>query len=171
MGRTPLLVDEDASCPCDVYFKYRSAVQLDAKKMTLDVSMGRSTLSEALEEARLLLVRAMRHGLTLYVALGNSAPDFCGLFCDPAFFPRAVFDRAAVTALCDHAAGLDLNGSEDPFALALRPSDCRQADTFCVNAGFEVIVCSHFKLEDFESFLCGRLPMELLQPIAPITLH
>ena len=38
-----------------------------------------------------------------------------------------------------------------------------------MRAGFEVVVCTHFQVDDFAGFLDGALPMEKLQPICPYT--
>ena len=46
---------------------------------------------------------------------------------------------------------------------------CTEHGVFIMRAGFEVVVCSHFHVDDFGGFLEGALPMDKLQPIAPYT--
>lgn len=156
---------------------------VEAKKVVVDVALGRATIEDARESLRLQLVDAMRYGQTLYIRLADSAADFMGSLCDDACFPVAVFDRAAVDGLVEYREGSVKNlwGSDHPFASVLREADLGQGGVFQpryshktlseradgVVDGFEVVCCTQFGPSEFASMLASALPLPRLQPIWP----
>jgi hypothetical protein len=151
----------------DSYFTYRHAVFVEAKALFLRERTG-TPRAELMEELRCALVNAMRHGLTLYVRLANGACDFVNTYSAADTWPLDVFDAPTVGQLGAFAdEGRNLAESSHPLAAVLR-SDDLQHGVFVPKKGFEVVVCTHFKLDDYADFLDGRLPMGRMQPIVPL---
>lgn len=166
-AKTPLLVDTSEHHAVDSYFTYRHAVFVEAKALFLRERTG-TPRAELMEELRCALVNAMRHGLTLYVRLANGACDFVNTYSAADTWPLDVFDAPTVGQLGAFAdEGRNLAESSHPLAAVLR-SDDLQHGVFVPKKGFEVVVCTHFKLDDYADFLDGRLPMGRMQPIVPL---
>ena len=180
-GRTPLLVDNSQDRVVDTFFSYQRSQVLEAKKMLVDERQGK-TRTAVLEHARKQLVKTLRLGQTFYIRLANSACDFVGKYSGPDTIPMALFDVEQVAALnsqfgseygsATQEVGANLWGADDrsPFAAVLREEDTDKG-VFVPQRGFEVVVCTHLGVEDYEEFLDGKLPMEQLQPIAVIPQH
>ena len=176
--KTPLLVDRSAHHAVDTFYKYEHAEIVDAKRLFMSERAG-TPRPELMEGLRRQLVNAMRHGLTLYIRLENSACDFVGRYSAPDTFPLELFDAPFVEDFVeehgslfalpgyDARAGRNLAESGHPLAMVLRDPDTL-AGAFTPRFGFTVVVCSHFAVSDFHEFLDGRLPMQMLQPIAPL---
>ena len=182
-GKTPLLVDNSEDRVVDTYFSYQQAQILEAKKFVVEERQGMAR-SAILERARAQLVKALRLGQIVYMRLSNSACDFCHKYSGADTLPLDLFDAKAVAELNEnYAAGLgkhfdaadeearyvgaNLWGAESPFAAVLREEDTERG-VFVPRRGFEVVVCTHLGMGDFEELLAGRLPMSQLQPIAAV---
>lgn len=139
-GRTPLLIDRSPQHVVDSFYSYRHAEFLEGKQLFME-ERGGTPRPELMERARKQLVNAMRHGLTLYIRLANSACDFVGRYSGDDTLPLAVFDQATVKSLIEEFAagwirpgcetreeGNNLFGSFHPLAAVLRPTDLR---AFC----------------------------------------
>ena len=167
LGRTVLLIDTSDDAVVDTFYTYNAALTIEAKRMVLDVARKSATLDETLEQCRVQLVNAMRFGKTLYVRLADSACDFANTFHADDKFPLSVFDRKAVANNLFHA--------PHPLSEVLREHDLSQgifqprfshkAAVDGISLGFEVVLCTRFSTDEFESFLHSALPMALLQPI------
>ena len=167
--KTPLLVDTSAHHVCDSYFTYKHADFVEAKSLFMRERNG-TPREELLEELRVKLVNAMRHGLTLYVRMTNTACDFVNKYHGSDTWPIDVFHAPTVAALATLAEeGVNLLESDHPFAAVVRPRDdgCRHG-VFVPKPGFEVVVCTYFGVDSFAEFLAGSLPMEHMQPIVPV---
>ena len=169
--RTPLIVDASEHHVCDTFFTYRHAQFVEAKALFLRERNG-TPREELMEELRCHLVNAMRHGHILYVRLGSSACDFVGTYHGRDTFPLEVFHAPTIASLGRLAEdGVNLFESDHPLAAVLRESDpgC-QHGVFVLKPGFEVVVCTHFGVDDYADFLFldGRLPMDEMQPIVPV---
>lgn len=177
LGRTVLLIDTSDDAVVDTFYTYNAALTIEAKRMVLDVARKSATLDETLEQCRVQLVNAMRFGKTLYVRLADSACDFANTFHADDKFPLSVFDRKAVASLEDYKEGSanNLFHASHPLSAVLREHDLSQgifqprfshkAAVDGISLGFEVVLCTRFSTDEFESFLHSSLPMALLQPI------
>ena len=72
---------------------------VEAKRLVLDEVQGVRSRETILEDLRKQLVSAMRFGQTLYIRLADGAPNFNNNYCDPAFFPLALFDHEHLRSL------------------------------------------------------------------------
>ena len=80
-GRTPLILDTSPDDKLSTYLSYQpNVVLLEARKMIVDSS--KLPLLVVMDHARSRLVAAMKHGKTLVVRMGTSAPDFKATFND-----------------------------------------------------------------------------------------
>merc|ERR1711959_853613 len=160
-GKTPLLLDSTEHNAVDTFYSYQMAQVIEGKKL---VMQGRDPagLAAVMEEARTLLVRAMAKGFTLYLRMTNCAADVTGKYQDAQTLPVEVWDRLEVEKVLD----AELTGS--PFEGVVREADTDEyggVDSLFVHKDFRVIVCSQFKVEDYEEFLARALPLEKMQPI------
>merc|ERR1711977_690370 len=148
-GKTPLLLDQTENKVMDTFFQYQNAQIVEAKKL---IMQGRTPdgLAEVLDEARMQLVRSMGRGYTLYVRMTNSAADFRGKYNNPEMFPIEVMDRAVVEGALEEE--ITEQGNH-PLAGVVRD----------VHKEFNVVVCSHFKVEDYEEFLSKSIPLDKCQ--------
>jgi hypothetical protein len=80
---TPLVIDRSATHAVDSFFQYKGTV-LNAKAMSLDISVRKQPYEEVMERQRCVLALSIMHGKTCVVACYNSAPDFVGTFNDAA---------------------------------------------------------------------------------------
>lgn len=73
-GLTPIVLDTSVDDKVCTFFSYQpDMVILEAKSLIFD---ARKDLLSAMEKARRALVSAMKHGKTLVIRLGTTAPDF-----------------------------------------------------------------------------------------------
>mmetsp|Transcript_24839 Transcript_24839/g.42049 ORF Transcript_24839/g.42049 Transcript_24839/m.42049 type:complete len:308 (-) Transcript_24839:38-961(-) len=80
-GKTVLIIDNSEDEKVCTYLSYQTDIgMLEAKAMIQKYSSN--SLLAALEYGRRLLVNAMKHGKTLVIRLGSSAPDFKDSFHD-----------------------------------------------------------------------------------------
>lgn len=80
-GKTPLIIDTSDDEKVCTYLSYQTDHSiLEAKSMIL--KLASHSLLDALEYARRMLVNAMKHGKTLVIRMGTSAPDFKSTFHD-----------------------------------------------------------------------------------------
>ena len=139
-GRTPLLVDHSPQHVVDSFYSYKDTEFLEGKQLFME-ERGGTSRPELMERARKQLVNAMRHGLTLYIRLANSACDFVGRYSGDDTLPLAIFDQSTTESLIEEYAagwirpgcetredGKNLFGSIHPLAAVLRPTDL---NTFC----------------------------------------
>jgi hypothetical protein len=106
-GKTPILIDNSQDEKVITYYSYQTdSILLEAKSMILQQASG--SLQSAMEIGRKALANAMRHGKTLIVRMGQSAPDFRNTLndrvlqskmkdldlTDISFFPEDVFVEA-----------------------------------------------------------------------------
>ena len=182
-SKTPLLIDATSERLVDTFYSYQAAIIVEAKKMVLDVAMKRATHEEVMESLRLQLVNCMKFGQTLYIRMADSACDFRNTFTSDDHFPLGVFDRATIDSLTDFrdCGGENLWGSAHPLAKVLREADLVQGifqARFSHKAksgdedddkreGFDVVVATQFKPDDFAEMLADALPLAQLQPIYP----
>merc|ERR1712093_101842 len=160
-GKTPLLLDSTEHNAVDTFYSYQMAQVIEGKKL---VMKGRDPagLAAVMEEARTLLVQAMAKGYALYLRMTNCAADVTGKYQDAQTLPVEVWDRLEVEKVLD----AELTGS--PFEGVVREADTDEyggVDSLFVHKDFRVIVCSQFKVEDYEEFLARALPLEKMQPI------
>mmetsp|Transcript_7692 Transcript_7692/g.11412 ORF Transcript_7692/g.11412 Transcript_7692/m.11412 type:complete len:130 (+) Transcript_7692:31-420(+) len=103
-GKTPLVLDSSIDEKVCTYYSYQTdAIILEARSMIMQSS---NSLKDALEIGRRALSNAMRHGKTLVIRMGTSAPDFrstlndsnlataMGKPLDESYFPEQVFVEA-----------------------------------------------------------------------------
>lgn len=172
-GRTPLLIDNTKDRVVDTFFLYRHAQVLEAKEMVVDERTGRRSRAQVLERARVRLVNALRYGQTFYIRMANTATSFKTHYTSVDSLPIELFDHRSIEALYDGSslpAGNNLYGSTHPLAAALREADTDHG-IFYVRPGFEVLVSTHHRADDFEELLARALPLEKLQPILPHVVH
>eukprot|EP00316_Scyphosphaera_apsteinii_P023708 CAMPEP_0119299544 /NCGR_PEP_ID=MMETSP1333-20130426/1624_1 /TAXON_ID=418940 /ORGANISM="Scyphosphaera apsteinii, Strain RCC1455" /LENGTH=338 /DNA_ID=CAMNT_0007301007 /DNA_START=48 /DNA_END=1066 /DNA_ORIENTATION=+ len=169
-GRTVLLVDNSAHKVIDTFYQHRCAQVIEAKKMVMDVSTGARSHQAVMDEARAKLVNAMRYGHTMYFRLSNTACPFSNKFSSPTQLPLALFDQQVVADLFDRYCAEDSNlfGADHALAQVLLESDTEDG-IFRPRRGFEVVLCTHFGLDDYEHFLARCLPMNKLQAIRPVS--
>lgn len=106
-GKTPLVIDTSSDEKVCTYYSYQTdSILLEAKSMIIQQSTG--SLQSAMEIGRRALANSMRHGKTLIIRMGQSAPDFRNTLNDHAlqrkyknldfthesFFPEEVFVEA-----------------------------------------------------------------------------
>ena len=82
--RHSLLFDKTGNC--EVFFRYKAHL-VEVNKLSIGISLGRTTRDEAVETLRKSLVYCMRAGERLVLDCGNIAVDFKGLFDTPGSFP------------------------------------------------------------------------------------
>jgi hypothetical protein len=125
LGRTALLVDPSEDQLVDTYYAYQAVQLIEAKQLVLDEATGAKSHDEIMEGLRVQLVSAMRYGQTLYIRLGDCACDFLHCYTDPAFFPLALFDHAALRSVRAYAGPTadNLWESGHPLAGVLRKED------------------------------------------------
>jgi hypothetical protein len=92
-GKYSLVFDKTHNA--EVFFRYK-AHMIEVNKLSIGVSIGKSTKEEAIEQIRKGLVYAMRSGDRLVLYVGNIAPDFkTGMTSDDSNFPaEKVFNFA-----------------------------------------------------------------------------
>ena len=162
-GRTPLLLDSTGAV--DVAFLYQHATIIEAKQLVLEVrapNASASSLAAARWGLRRKLVHALKWGHTLVIRLADTAPNFA-YYCDPAFFPLALFDRARLPAGTDCT--LDAH-----FKQVLRESDTAESGGHLfVPETFRVVLTSSFSPDVYEAHLGASLP-DLETRVQPIVL-
>ena len=78
--KTPLILDSSHDDKVCTFLSYQTdVITFNAKSMVI---AGSKALAKNLEELRRHLVMAMKHGKTLHIRLGTSAPDFRSTFVD-----------------------------------------------------------------------------------------
>lgn len=166
-GQTPLILDTSFDDKIRTFFSYQPDVLIfEAKSLIIQTSS--SSLMESLDNARKHLVNAMKHGKTLVIHLGTTAPDFTHQYNDDSvptptnslgvqssFFPSEVF----------HQAGRLLR--EDQWAERLfKEEDMFPHKNFAVcRDEFKVCLLSKCPLENVDEYLFGQ------KPIIPHILH
>ena len=137
-------------------------LQLEAKKVVLEVRTAGVSIEVSREELRKQTVHAMRWGHTLVVRMSNSAADFKGSYCAEDTFPSAVFEQPHWPS----DVSLD-SASAHPFAKVLRATDLASAGSkFHTSRDFRVVVTSTFKPDNYARLLADALPLEHLQAVA-----
>lgn len=165
-GKTPLIIDNSEDNKVDTFFRYRSTVIIDGKKMGLDKTMRKTPVADIMEDARSKLVAALKLGTPVVVALTKSVTDFATTFSDEAcyraedkqgldfqggkqaFFPLSVFQNAGRGLIKEEMlnALFTEEDKNDSHGVAI----CRDEKTF------HVVVTSQFSPEDFEEYLFGN---------------
>eukprot|EP00471_Norrisiella_sphaerica_P012212 CAMPEP_0184495074 /NCGR_PEP_ID=MMETSP0113_2-20130426/30325_1 /TAXON_ID=91329 /ORGANISM="Norrisiella sphaerica, Strain BC52" /LENGTH=269 /DNA_ID=CAMNT_0026881105 /DNA_START=14 /DNA_END=823 /DNA_ORIENTATION=+ len=89
-GKVPVVMD--LSGRANTFFRYRHTSCIDMKNILLRSINSGEGISEQkrlklMEEMRTDLVAAMKHGRTLVVMMGDTAPDLLKTFSHPKFFP------------------------------------------------------------------------------------
>ena len=85
--RTPLVFDTSKDDKLSTYLSYQpDVVLLEARTLIIDSS--KQPLIDVMDYARARLVGAMKHGKTLVIRMGTSAPDFKSTFCDDVLIQR-----------------------------------------------------------------------------------
>eukprot|EP01038_Epipyxis_sp_PR26KG_P011780 gene11780-15761_t len=103
-GLTPLIIDNsEGSRVCTFYGYQLDAIILDAKTLITDFYVKKRSLQDCLENARKILVNAMKWGKLLVIRLDSSVPDFLGTFNDQkldrnntndtSYFPIELFEN------------------------------------------------------------------------------
>ena len=150
-----LLVCNGHAREADTFLTYSSYVQIDAK-WVMGETMIRKTMSmeDMQEDLRKRVVSAMKHGLPLHIAMGNTAVAFKEKFCEELTFPHSVFNFGLFRG--------DSEGREPgPYKGIIREADLidwpgsfpgRMKD------GFFVVLTTDFDLESAREFLPTALP-------------
>jgi hypothetical protein len=87
--RTPLVFDTSKDDKLSTYLSYQpDVVLLEARTLIIDSS--KQPLIDVMDYARARLVGAMKHGKTLVIRMGTSAPDFKSTFNDDVLIQRGV---------------------------------------------------------------------------------
>jgi hypothetical protein len=154
--KTPLILD--CSGRAEIFFHYSAdyaGVFIEAKKYLVETMiLKRMSHSEAMEELRLLLVQAMKHGKALIVKMGDTATDFQHRFTREDCFP---------------VADLFVEGGRRMFVPEYWEKVVREEDKvdgiFVPKPGFCVIVTSSFSPDTYLEYLCKALPLHAMQVI------
>ena len=186
MGKTPLLVDTSYE---QVVINWldglgEAVLTLDAHQMFLDERAATRSHKDVMRDSRLMLIKAMREGLTLHIRMNNKVTEFTGgLYCDEESFPLSVFDQRVIDDLLksfststpippglDKATWLGLWQKKEvhPFAKILREPDLTIDGGFFAAPGFNVVVTTTFKVDEYMSMLRNALPINRLQGINPL---
>jgi len=186
LGKTPLLVDTSYEKIVQGHLDTLDGViELKAFDEMFEAERsGSKTHKQVMNDARSKLVAAMREGKTLHIRLDNKVVDFTGdQYCNSKSFPFSIFDQRVVNDLLDNYTasapippGLDsatwhgLAGAIDrhPYASVLGDADLDHANHFFVKQGFNVIVSTHLKVDEYESYLRNAMPLKRLQGINPL---
>ena len=184
LQKTPLLVDDGFEKMTDQYFasKGDAVCVLEAKNMFNDERNGVRNHDTVMNDTRKLLVTAMREGWTFHIKLEEKVTDFAGgVYTDESTFPLAIFDQRVADSLLEHYTaaappppGLDVESwsalwkSEHPFAKVLREPDLDPKGRFFVGAGFNVVVSTYMKVDDYVGNLRNSMPLGRLQGIKPL---
>jgi hypothetical protein len=178
---TPLVIDRSASHAIDSFFQYKGTV-IDAKAMSLDVTIRNKSYEEVMEKQRCVLALSIMHGKTCVVACSGAAPDFMGTFNDTALAASSALDLsgkpfASATATDKSVFPLELFDSCG--ACLLEPATAEKlmreenvtdhGGQAKIDAKFNVVVTTHFRCLDLDDhFFSGdapRLPPGKFQPI------
>jgi hypothetical protein len=182
-GKTPLIVDPSFDGIAEHHFTSEAlgSKVLRARSMFEDEAKGLRSHSQVMDDTRKLLVEAMREGKTFYIQLEKkNLTDFAGgVYSSQDTLPLAIFDQRVLAELEPYFSDSDtaksaeptwsgLWGSEHPFAAVLRESDCDSSGRFLVGRGFEVVVGTTKKVDEFVQDLRNVIPMGRLQAILPM---
>lgn len=100
-GRTPLVLDASPDDKLSTYLSYQpNVVLLEARSMIVDSS--RQPLLVVMDHARSRLVAAMKHGKTLVIRMGTSAPDFKATFNDDVLIERGLIGEESCTGIINY---------------------------------------------------------------------
>ena len=150
-GRIPLLLDA-SKAKVDTFFQYSNGQLLEGKWL-VKLQIDKKPEEEIKEYMRGKLVNAMKYGQVLAIAMTNTAANLAGYF-DPAYFPQEVFT--------DQAAFLK---EENFMKVTRKPDTADTAGLFIVHKDFQVLVTSHFAVEDATEFLADSLPLSSMDII------
>jgi hypothetical protein len=169
-GLTPLIVDPSKEHVVDTFFSY-SAIMVDVKQLSLNVSMKKATKEESLEKARKSFVTAMQTGQTMVISMQQGSPSFQDWFNTPTEWPIEAIATKGGKPLTLKPEGNKEYGEGIPKAV-MRDEDTLKYSGFAVvQEKFEVIFTTWFGVDDYEEFLFGdkmglsKLSKDLFQVI------
>lgn len=171
--KTPLIIDNTEGFRTEVFFTYSNAYILECKKMIMDKAKGKEDpdiVQKILEEERERFWRGncFKHGQTVLFRMANSACDIKGTFNSEVFPTLKLLDAKEVKKVLgpDQAD----NFKSSPF-MPMCMTDDQKTEHTCmgVNDKFRVVVITQFKEEDYKEYLDAMFPLDLCQPIKPVT--
>ena len=145
-GATPLILQESGLM--DRFYQHRDVNVIDAKSLFLKEKMQNIPHATVMEGMRQNLVRAMKFGKPLVIAMQNSAADIVGSYNAKDSFP--VPDVFIPERIVDEAV----------WGQFVKDEDKEDFKIFIVKEGFQVVVTSKFPVEDYQEFLDQSIPMK-----------
>lgn len=153
-GLTPLIVDPSENHVVDTFYQY-NGVMIDAKQLSLNVSLKKMTKEEALEKARNGFVSALQQGSTMIVSMQQGSPSFNEWFNTTSEWPLEAIATKGGKPLT--IASNDKSNSEFgngiPNAVMRENDKLKYSGFAIVQDKFEVVFTTWFEPEDFEEFL------------------